>query len=292
MKNILIIGGCGYIGSALYEQFRTQHQVTTVDLEWFGNWNNPANIRTDFDSLDAPFLNSFDTIILVAANSSVPLCQDLYDAFENNVTKFIGLVKKLRKQKFIYASSSCVYTSMSTEPKDETAVLTPLDGLTITKTTIDHFMALTDIEYYGLRFGSVNGYSPNLRLDLMINSMVTNAQKHQQVQVFNGEAHRPILGMNDLVRAVETIVNSSNDHRGIYNLASFNNDIHSIGKQVAYYMNADLQDRGKNFTYDFQITSQKFIDTYNFKFLDTVESIAESIVTQEFNSNWQKRERK
>lgn len=292
MKNILIIGGCGYIGSALFEKFKPSYKVDTVDLEWFGNYTNPDNIKVDFDTLEKSFLDQYDVVILTAANSSVPLCKDLHDAFDNNVVKFVRLVKKLNKQKFIYASSSCVYTSMSDKPKDESTVLTPLDGMTITKTTIDHFMPLTNIEYYGLRFGSVNGYSPNMRLDLMINSMVTSSMNTKEVVVTNGQAHRPILSINDLVRSVETIVESTEDKRGIYNISSFNIEIKEVGKKVANFMNVQLIDKGNTFTYDFQITCDKFINAYNFKFVDTVESIAESIISNDFNKNWQKRENK
>lgn len=292
MKNILIIGGCGYIGSALHSKLKPNHKVDTVDLEWFGNYTNPENIKVDFDSLYQSFLAEYDVVILTAANSSVPLCKDIHDAFDNNVVKFMGLVKKLGSQKFIYASSSCVYTSMSDSPKDENTVLTPLDGMTLTKTTIDHFMPMTNVEYYGLRFGSVNGYSPNMRLDLMINSMTLSAIKDKQVVVTNKHAHRPIIAINDLCRAIESIVESNEDKRGIYNIASFNVNIGEVGQRVADLMNVPLIDKGNNFTYDFQISSQKFMDAYNFKFEDTVESVVQSILDNEINPNWQKRESK
>ncbi len=293
MKNILIIGGCGYIGSALYQKFKKpDYRVDTVDLEWFGNYINPKNIKVDFDSLYGNFLLEYDTIILTAANSSVPLCRDLHDAFENNVVKFINLVKKLRTQKFIYASSSCVYTSMSDTPKNESTVLTPLDGMTLTKTTIDHFMSMSNVEYYGLRFGSVNGYSPNMRTDLMINSMTMSSLKDKQVVVTNSHANRPILAINDLCRGVEAIVESNEDKRGIYNMASFNVNIGEVGQRVANLMNVPLIDKGNTFTYDFQISSQKFMDAYNFKFEDTVESVVNSIVSNDINAKWQKREAK
>lgn len=292
MKNILIIGGCGYIGSALYEKLSRTHFVDTLDLEWFGNYNNPKNIKQDFDSLTLSFLDHYSTIILVAANSSVPLCKDVFDSFNNNVTKFIGLVRKLKNQKFIYASSSCVYVTSDNKPKIETDELFPMDGLTLTKTTIDQFLPLTNVEYYGLRFGSVNGHSPNMRLDLMVNAMTLSALKNKEVNVFNGEAHRPILSINDLVRAVETIVDSKEDHRGIYNIASVNHNIYEVGQKVANYLNVPLIDKGKNFTYDFTISSEKFMKTYDFKFNDTVESIVDTIVKNEINPNWQKRESK
>lgn len=294
MKKILITGGCGYIGSALFTKFcnNPNYQVTTVDVEWFGNFINPNNIKLDFGVLDENFLDQYDIIIHVAANSSVTLCKDIKDAYDNNVTKFINLVSKLKKQKFIYASSSCVYVTSDNLPKKEDDVLSPMDGLTFTKTTIDQYMPLTNVEYYGLRFGSVNGYSPNMRLDLMINSMTISAKTKGEVNVMNGYAHRPILSTNDLVRAIETIVNSDGDKRGVYNLASVNHNILDIGNKVAKHINVPLVDKDNNFTYDFSINSEKFMKEFNFEFNDTVETIVDNILSNPHNDKWQKRDTK
>ena len=40
MKKILIIGGCGYVGSELYNSMKNSYEVDTVDLEWYGNHVN------------------------------------------------------------------------------------------------------------------------------------------------------------------------------------------------------------------------------------------------------------
>ena len=290
MKNILILGGCGYIGSALFGYLGQSNRVDTVDLEYFGNYVNQLNIRGDFGNLDSSFLDHYEVVILVAANSSVRLCENIYEAFDNNVNKFVRLVSKLSGKKFIYASSSCVYVTHDDRAKVETDFLSPMDGLTFTKTAIDQFMPLTDVEYYGLRFGSVNGYSPNLRLDLMINAMTISALNQKQVNVFNGQAHRPILSINDLCRAVGAIVDSEQDHRGVYNVASVNHTIAEIGQKVADYMQVPLVDHGKNYTYDFTIDSGLFSKTFNFKFDDTVESIVQSILDHPVDPRWQKRE--
>lgn len=292
MKKILIIGGCGYIGSALFNKFKNKHHVNTVDLEWFGNYVNPSNIKIDFDTMGELYLSQFDVVIHVAAHSSVPLCKDVKAAFNNNVSKFVNLAGKLKKQKFIYASSSCVYVTSDNKPKVETDTLFPMDGLTLTKTTIDQYMSLTDVEYYGLRFGSVNGWSPNMRLDLMINAMTLSAKTNHEVNVMNGDAHRPILSINDLCRAVEAIVDCDKDHRGVYNLASVNHDIKTIGGMVAERSNVPVVDKGNNYTYDFMISSEKFKKTFNFEFEDVVSTIVDNINQNEINPKWTKRELK
>jgi len=290
MKNILILGGCGYIGSALFGYLGQSNRVDTVDLEYFGNYVNQLNIRGDFGNLDKSFLNNYDVVILMAANSSVKMCQDLYEAFDNNVNKFVHLVKHLEGKKFIYASSSSVYISYNNKAAVETDLLNPADGYTFTKTTRDQFMSLTNVEYYGLRFGTVNGYSPNLRTDLMVNAMTLSAIKQKQINLFNGQAHRPLLSINDLCRAVKTIIDSKNDHRGVYNLASVNHTISEIGQKVADYMKVPVVNHGDNYTYNFTIDSSLFRKTFNFVFNGNIESMVQSILDHDIDSSWQKRE--
>ena len=286
---LLITGGCGYIGSAVHYHLRSKYAIETVDLQWFGNFNNPNNIVSDFDSLPKSFYDQFDVIFHTASHSSVPLCKDIHASFDNNVTKLLALTKKLNKQKFIYASSSCVYVESDGTPKVETELSPPTDGLTLSKTTLDNVMPLLDVEYYGLRFGSVNGWSPNMRTDLMINSMTTSALKNGEVNVFNAHAHRPIVSTFDIVRSIEAIINGG-DNRGIYNVASFNHNIGEIGKRVANYMNVPLIDKGTSQTYDFTISSDKFKKTFNFEFESTVESIVQSILDQPFDDKWGRRD--
>ena len=44
--SVLLIGGCGYIGSRLYRHLKGKgFAVDTLDLEWRGNFVNPDNIK-------------------------------------------------------------------------------------------------------------------------------------------------------------------------------------------------------------------------------------------------------
>lgn len=283
----MIIGGCGYIGSAIYDSLNKNYYVDTVDLELFGNFNNSQNIKTDYGRLHQQFLDQYDTIILLAGNSSVAMCHDVFDSYKNNVEKFISIAKNIRSQKFIYASSSSVYnTAYHNRPNVETDFLLPKDSYTLTKTFRDYFMSLTDIEYYGLRLGTVNGWSKNMRLDLMINSMVRSACNNKQVNLMNGQANRPILGINDLCRAISTIIENNSNNSGIYNLASVNHSISYIGEQVADICNVPIIDCGNTETYDFLIDSSKFTSTFNFEFKDNVPSIVNNILSNPINDKW------
>ena len=294
-NKVLIIGGCGYVGSAIYDAIpKDKYIVDTLDLEWFGNYNNPQNIRLDFGVLDEFTLQQYETVIITAANSSVPLCKDIYDTFDNNIIKFLNIVKEMKRmgQKLIYASSSCVYVDSSTKPRTEDEPLMPNDGLTLSKTILDYTLPLIDIEYYALRFGSVNGWSPNMRTDLMINSMTLSAKKDNCVKVFNAEAHRPIVSTTDLARAVIAVLECEEDRRGVYNVSSFNMNIGDVGKRVADYMKVPLIDTGKSQTYDFMISSEKFEKAFNFKFEATVESIVQSILDKPHNKLWCRRDKR
>ena len=46
---VLIIGGCGYVGSAIGKYLTDKHEVTNVDLEWFGNHSYAHTINMDYN---------------------------------------------------------------------------------------------------------------------------------------------------------------------------------------------------------------------------------------------------
>jgi UDP-glucose 4-epimerase len=289
-KNVLIIGGCGYIGSELYHFLQTlknQNQIAkidTVDLEWFGNYlGSTDNVVEDFANLSKEDLAVYDSIILLAGHSSVKMCQDnLNAAFKNNVFNFISLIQKLDKQQFIYASSSSVYGSVNRSLMDETCEeYNATNYYDLSKYEIDAYMKLFgNLEYYGLRFGTVNGPSPNLRDDVMINAMFANASKSEEVKITNPNIRRPILGIHDLCRAVATIiVDGDKSKSGIYNLASFNSTVELIGMHVADELGAKLIVGGNTAgAYDFAISTKKFETTFNFSFQESVRGIVNKLV--------------
>ena len=288
---ILLIGGTGYVGSALEQHLSKKHDITSVDLEWFNNYPHAQNINIDYNDLTPAFLEQFNVIVLTAGHSSVKMCDhDLTSSFNNNVRNFVNLTNKLKDQKFIYASSASVYGNTSaSEIAEDNVNFSPINYYDMTKLHIDHIIQLSNLDYYGLRFGTVNGPAPTIRTDVMINAMVNTAMQKGEIHVFNKDTRRSILGINDLCRAVETIIEDNKKaNRGIYNLGSFTNTAGEIAEAVGRIANVSVIDKDppavifneklQNKTYDFGISTLRFENTFKFKFTDTLDSITQEMV--------------
>ncbi len=234
-----VIGGKGYIGSAL------------------GNLPPGA-------------------IVLLAAHSSVRMCEnDPLGGWMNNVEFFRTILDSITFERFIYASSATVYDGL--ENPSETINEFNLTNLyNLTKHTIDNIASLSKKEYYGLRFATVCGWSPNLRIDVMLNKMVYDARTFGKIQVLNPQLRRPILGINDLRRAIIRIL-ESDPHPGIYNLASFSASVIDMATYVGQKYGVPVEVLGGESHYAYGLDTSKFEQTYDFKFEDTLESIVESL---------------
>lgn len=292
MKKVLIIGGNGYVGSRLIKDYKNDYDITNIDLCWYDKPINECNI-IDFNNLTEKTLQKFDVVILLAGHSSVKMCEGpLLSVYNNNVRNFVHLASKLNpNQKFIYASSSSVYGNAGEVVVDENYHgFVPHNHYDITKHIIDLYAPKFNTQYYGLRFGTVNGYSPIVRNDVMINSMVYSALTEGEIKLYIKNILRPILGISDLSRAIKTIIDTEEDHRGIYNLASFNSTSGDIaygvskvtGIEVKEYeadphniTNSKLQTK----SYNFSIKCDKFKNTFGFEFKETIESITQELLT-------------
>lgn len=273
---ILLLGGCGYVGSALHPALPPSTQC--MDLCKRGNPANMDVVVDDYGNVSFEQLRKFDTIILLAAHSSVgQAVNDPRAAFHNNVVKFHRLLELLEdNQRLIYASSSSVYSGFGAETVSEEPRVGNLYDLS--KYIDDALAALSGKHCYGLRFGTVNGPSPNIRNDLMLNRMVQTAITKGIVEVQNPQVRRPILGIHDLVRAIQAILDTPDAPAGVYNVASFNATVTELGGTVAELLGVPLVVGPYTQTYDFEIETTKFRDTFDFEFQETARSIVMNLL--------------
>lgn len=275
--SLLIIGGTGFIGSRLYQSLKTDRHVSVIDVCHRGNPGNIPHLNIDYADISRGKIACYDDIILLAAHSSVADAQrDPSGAFRNNVVAFQRLLEMLSpEQRLIYASSSSVYSGFGSTAASEDMVTGNMYDAS--KYMNDMLATMSGKRCYGLRFGTVCGVSPNMRNDLMLNKMVMTAVNDGYVQIANPKIRRPILGLNDLTRAVTCILDGDGAP-GIYNLASLNSQVATLGATVAAELDVPLILGEPSATYDFVIQSTKFQEAYDFQFEETAASIVRELV--------------
>ena len=282
MKKILLIGSSGYIGSHLSSFLEKKgHELTKVDnLRRASSSSDDYSdlLKSNYQDLSEDFLNSYDDCIWLAGHSSVQdSLKEPKKALNNNFYDLILLREKFQNR-FIYASSGSVYSRTVAEYSDETSpTMVPNNIYDFTKISFDNYLISSNQKGVGLRFGTVNGVSKNMKKELMINSMVKSLKNLGEFHIMNKDFFRPILWIEDLVEAINAIVMSDIDN-GIYNVASFNTSIGELGKEIKSITGAKVNDLGDTKTYNFMMKTQKFEKEFEFEFKGSVHNIVDSLL--------------
>lgn len=295
MKNILIIGGNGYVGSRLRQVLAQTYTVESVDCCWF-NYDETSR-RIDYHKLTVGDLAKYSAVVLLAGHSSVASCVGPIDSpWLNNVTNFSDLVAKLSWNKIplIYASSASVYGN--SEPgqlfTEQNKQFIPVNNYDITKYTLDLEAQAAISKGYpvtGLRFGTVNGWAPNIRADVMINAMYDSARTQGKITVTNKHINRALLGIEDLCRGIAKCIEQP--VAGIYNMASFNATVEYIATTVAEELAVSVVDRGTTANaYDFGLDTTLFQQTFDFTFIETPSTIVNSLKERYAESHIERRD--
>jgi nucleoside-diphosphate-sugar epimerase len=222
--------------------------VDVVDLFWFGN-HLPRTIGTlnkDIFQLTVEDLEPYDQVVFMAGLSNDPMAE--FSPAKNFVFNaaapaYLGYIAKIAKVKrYIYASSCSVYGYTENELFDETRPVSSSYPYGISKLQGEQaVMQLADDNFsvISLRKGTVSGYSPRMRLDLIINTMFKSAMKDRVIMVNNPSIWRPLLGIEDAATAYIRAIEANQKISGIFNIASGN---YTVG-EVADLVKAALRER-------------------------------------------------
>lgn len=291
---LLIAGGAGYLGSVLIPKLLERgYKVDVVDLFWFGNHlpGDAGILNKDIFQLTAEDLAAYEQVVFLAGLSNDPMAE--YSPSKNFIFNaaapaYLAYIAKLAKVKrYIYASSCSVYGYTENELYDETRAVSSSYPYGISKLqgeqAVLQFKA-DDFSVISLRKGTICGYSPRMRLDLIINTMFKTAMKNRTITVNNPSIWRPILSIEDAATAYVRAIESSYGISGIFNLASGNYTVGEVGDLIKRAVEERLDIRVKlviKHIQDFRnykVSTEKAANVLSFHPSGSVKSIVDNLI--------------
>ena len=239
---ILVTGGAGYIGCVLVEELLAKGEsVRVFDKLFFGDEGLAAVrdridlVQGDVRAIDESAFAGVDAVIHLAGLSNDPTAEYNPRAnYEMNTIateRIAKMGKKLGVRRFTFASSCSLYDKgLFAEDVllDETAECAPRAAYAVSNYDAENILLdLADDNFCPviLRQGTVYGYSPRMRYDLVVNTFLKDAFSRGFLTVFGGgEMWRPLVDVLDVAKAHICAVEASDDkvHGEIFNVSNKN----------------------------------------------------------------------
>src|SRR5438552_120879 len=238
-RRVLVIGGAGYIGSALLPKLLARgYHVRLLDLFLFGmdpiakveGHPNLEIIEADFRHVDqiVQAMRGVDDVIHLGAIVGDPACaldRELTVEVNLMATRMIAEVAKGSGiRRFCFASTCSVYGA-NDQILDEWSELNPISLYARSKLASEKVMLQMADESFSpviLRFGTVYGLSGRTRFDLVVNLLTARAVVDGKITMFGGGQWRPFLHVDDAALALMKAVEAPTDliHGEVFNVGS------------------------------------------------------------------------
>lgn len=252
--NILITGGAGYLGSILTRKLLDKgHKVRVLDDLWYGSESiqecqkndNFELVKDDLRNLTTTVraMKDVDGVIHLASIVGMPASSiEPRTSEEINylATKNIAELCTLHKiPTYIFSSTCSIYGSQPDKLITEKSDVAPMDFYADQKYLSERAISWLNKAPTILRFGTLFGYSPRMRFDLVINLFIAQALIKNKITVFGGNQYRPFLHVND---AAESLVFAfENDLTGTYNVISENLTILDAAKKISKLSGCEIE---------------------------------------------------
>ena len=290
MKKIFVIGGGGYVGSALVPRMLDAgYSVTVYDLFIYGEnvmEKHPylSTIKGDIRDLNLleKSLKGFDSIIHLACISNDPSFE-LNPALGKSINldcfkPLIEIAKKIKIKRFIYASSSSVYGIKKEKNVTETLSLEPLTDYSKFKVECEKILSQftsDNFETVIIRPATVCGYAKRQRLDVVVNILTNLAYNNRKIKVFGGDQLRPNIHIQDMVniylevlKADKKLVNGE-----IFNAGYDNFKVSDIALTVKEVIGSDItiETLPTDDNRSYHVSSEKIKKTLNYSPKHTIK---------------------
>jgi len=217
--NILVTGGCGFIGSEVTKQLSNlDSKVTIIDNmssgkeEYIKNISGVELIKSDLSEISSlkSILEDKDYVINLA---SMPFIPDSYHMpmkfFESNVNSTISLALEVIKhkniKKFVHISSSEIYGSARYVPMDENHPTLPQSTYAVSKLAAER-VVFTMYKEHGLPAVIIrpfNSFGPNITQPYIIPEIISQMlNNNKKISLGNINSKRDLTFVSDTASAI------------------------------------------------------------------------------------------
>ena len=218
MKNILVTGNLGYIGSVLTEELILKnYNVVGFDIGYFTDCLISEETKPhkqsvkDIRDINENDLHNIDGIIHLAGLSNDPL-GELQKNITNSINyhstlKLANLAKKLEIKRFVNVSTQSLYgiSNSDDELDEDLSTKNPITEYAKSKWLAEIELNKLSSENFNIcsfRPSTVFGKSPRLRCDIVYNNFVGSAYTSGKILIrSDGSPHRPVVHVKDVCNA-------------------------------------------------------------------------------------------
>ena len=254
MRRVLVVGGAGYVGSVLTDELLQRgYTVRVLDRLYFGDSGLRAVrdrielVEADMRAVSPRVLEGVDAVVNVGGLSNDPTAEFNPRAnHEMNTVATAALARICKAEgvrRYILASSCSIYDCGVLDEgadvlQDETSTVAPRAPYSLSKYDAEREILPMAGESFcpvALRKGTIYGYSPRMRYDLVVNTFVRDALVHRRLTLHHGgEMWRPLVDVRDAAQAYIALVEAEDAAvRGeVFNLCYRNLRISELALRV------------------------------------------------------------
>lgn len=252
VKNILITGVAGFIGSNLAERLIKEgyHVIGVDNLSQGVKEQIPKEVKFYQEDIGSkniyPLFKDIDVVFHLAAKNCISDCQkDPIETVDINITGAVNVfeaVKRTSVKKVIYAESSAIYEGTDLFPTSETEEK-PISFYAKSKLA-DSMFAKAYNKFYGLNFVGLryfNVYGPKQdyqrTIPPVMSAFIIKLLKGERPIIYgNGEKRRDFIYIDDVNDFHILAMNNEKVNNNIYNIGSGKNysvnEIYNIIKNL------------------------------------------------------------
>lgn len=252
MSDLLVTGGCGYIGSALVPLLADDDRVDRLVVLDSLTSGSPRNLRGSVEAIAfrqgdvreygdvESAMRGVDTVVHLAAITGADSTHDRRD--ETYATNLEGTrnvltaARKMGVERVVLASSCNIYGRATSTDIDEGIEPDPINPYAETKYEAEQLLAEYADEYgldgTALRLSTVHGDAPGIRFNLVVNQFVFRALTDRPLTVYgDGSNWRPFIHARDAARAYREAALAPDD---------WSEPVYNVGANEANYRISDV----------------------------------------------------